>query len=68
MKRSAKLVTYILLFIAANCIIPAAHGQGGFGDLDDGDTTDMPLDGGTTIVAAGGFAYIVRKIAERKRA
>ena len=56
-----------LLFVAVNCVIPSARAQGGFdADTNDG-TSDLPLDGELTIVAAGGFAYIVKKVADKRK-
>jgi len=66
MGKVRKMILCAILFIAANCIIPAVQAQGFDDDVDDG-MSDMPLDGNITMMAAGGFAYIIKKVAERRK-
>ena len=57
------------LFLTALLVIlwmlpgPAAHAQPTSGGPDPGPTpTDMPLDGGASLLLAGGVAYALRRL------
>lgn len=67
MNKIRKITLCALLFITANCIVPAVYAQGGFDDDTDDGPSDMPLDGGMTMAVAGGIAFIVKKVAEKNK-
>lgn len=58
-----RIALFAVLLILTSCWPNVSNAQG----FDD-DVDDMPLDGGATLLAAGGFAYMIRKAAEAKKA
>ncbi|MBS1687668.1 MAG: hypothetical protein JSS96_03015, partial [Bacteroidetes bacterium] len=59
-----KSVIYVSLVMVMICIMPKAKAQGpGFG----GDTQDTPIDGGVSLLIAGGAMYGVKKIRDARK-
>ena len=59
-----KLIIQQILIIAIIVLLPTIlHAQPGFTD----DTTDAPIDGGLSLLIAGGVGYGIKKVRERRK-
>jgi hypothetical protein len=62
MKLKISTITTVLLLISF--LVPAlVHAQPGFTD----DTSDVPIDGGLSLLVAAGVGYGAKKIQERRK-
>ncbi|GAA4468494.1 hypothetical protein GCM10023093_26190 [Nemorincola caseinilytica] len=66
MKRLKSIAMYVLLSISLGCAPNMVQAQGFEEDVDDEDVSNMPLDGGVTLLAAGGFVYILKRMSVKK--
>lgn len=57
----------LLLFVLLVGFAAAAHAQPGSGGPTPGATTAVPIDGGASLLLAGGVAYGLRRLRQRRR-
>jgi hypothetical protein len=65
MKHKPTKAFYIAMFTVVLCtVLPAlVHAQPGFGD----DVSDVPLDGGLSLLVAAGVGYGAKKIRDKRK-
>lgn len=70
-KQKMKIGLLALLLTCAGTVTQAQGGPGGpgdpGGDPDPGGSTRIPFDGGLSLVAAAGIAYVAKKGIEKRK-
>ncbi|WP_188563428.1 PID-CTERM protein-sorting domain-containing protein [Hymenobacter frigidus] len=62
-----RLLPTLLFIIALNDTVLAQPGSGGPGPSTPAGPTDIPLDGGISLLLAGGVAYGVKHLRNRRK-
>ncbi|GAA4383247.1 PID-CTERM protein-sorting domain-containing protein [Hymenobacter koreensis] len=66
---SLRLFVGCVVFLLALCAVPAlAQGPGSGGPQPGGSPTVIPIDGGASLLLAGGAAYALNRLRKRKTA